>query len=188
MRFAASDKLLNASVAVAPIESATELAAGEVGRPQQMNNDVRLREVEPADLDIFYEQQLDAAATRMAAFPSRDRAAFDNHWATNILGSPDAVIQTILTDGQVAGNVGSWPQDGARLVGYWIGREYWGKGIATRALAAFLNLLTERPLYAHVASHNIGSIRVLEKCGFSVEAAGSIKAGEEDAELVFVLL
>ena len=57
-------------------------------------------------------------ATRMAAFPARDRAAFDAHWATKILGNPAAVKQTILLDGQVAGNIGSWPQDGVSLVGY----------------------------------------------------------------------
>src|SRR5215210_9459270 len=117
-----------------------------------MSNEVRLRNVEPNDLPIFYEQQLDADATRMAAFPPRDRAAFDAHWATKILGNPAAVKQTILVDGQVAGNIGSWPQDGVRLVGYWIGKEHWGKGVATRALAAFLHLVTERPLHAHVAS------------------------------------
>ncbi|MHB0971222.1 MAG: GNAT family N-acetyltransferase [Thermoanaerobaculia bacterium] len=153
-----------------------------------MNNEVRLRNVEPSDLPIFYEQQLDADATRMAAFPSRDRAAFDAHWATNILGNPSAVTQTILLDGQVAGNIGSWLQDGVRLVGYWIGKEYWGKGVATRALAAFLHLMTERPLCAHVVRHNAGSIRVLEKCGFIVEREESAGvAGDDVAELVFVL-
>jgi RimJ/RimL family protein N-acetyltransferase len=92
-----------------------------------MSNEVRLRNVEPNDLPIFYEQQLDADATRMAAFPSRDRAAFDAHWATKILGNPQAVTQTILVNDQVAGNIGSWPQDGGRLVGYWIGKEYWAR-------------------------------------------------------------
>jgi hypothetical protein len=75
-----------------------------------MSNEVRLRDVEPGDLPIFYEQQLDADATRMAAFPARDRAAFDAHWA-KILGNPAMVKQTILVDDQVAGNIGSWPQD-----------------------------------------------------------------------------
>lgn len=153
-----------------------------------MNNEVRLRDVEPSDLPIFYEQQLDADATRMAAFPSRDRAAFDAHWATNILGNPSAVTQTILLDGQVAGNIGSWLQDDVRLVGYWIGKEYWGKGVATRALAAFLLLVTERPLCAHVVRHNVGSIRVMEKCGFIFEREESAGvAGDDVVELVFVL-
>ena len=153
-----------------------------------MSNEVQLRKVESNDLPIFYEQQLDADATRMAAFPARDRAAFDAHWATKILGNPEAVIQTILVNDQVAGNIGSWPQDGVRLVGYWIGKEHWGKGVATRALAAFLHLVTERPLRAHVAKHNAGSIRVLEKCGFSVEREESVEsAGKDIAELVLIL-
>ena len=153
-----------------------------------MSGEVRLRDIKPDDLGIFYEQQLDGDATRMAAFPARDRAAFDAHWTTNILGNPAAVMQTILLDGQVAGNIGSWRQDGVRLVGYWIGKEHWGKGVATRALAAFLHLVTERPLHAHVATHNVGSIRVLEKCGFSVEREESVElSGKNITEFVLVL-
>src|SRR6476620_1407695 len=132
-------------------------------------NEVKLRNIEPNDLPIFYEHQLDPDATRMAAFPARDRAAFDAHWAMNILGNPAAVNQTIL-------------------VGYWIGKEHWGKGVASRALADFLRLVTERPLYAHVAKHNVGSIRVLEKCGFSLEREETVMSdGEDVAELVLVL-
>lgn len=151
-----------------------------------MTERVRLRNIEPNDLPVFYEQQLDPDATRMAAFPSRDRASFDAHWEKNILGNPDAIAQTILFDGEVAGNIGSWPQDGNRLVGYWIGKEYWGKGVATHALLAFLHLVTHRPLHAHVVKHNVGSIRVLEKCGFSVEE-GLDAASDGVVELVFVL-
>ena len=153
-----------------------------------MTDEVRLRDIEPDDLAVFYEHQRDDDATRMAAFPSRDRAAFDAHWATNILGNPAAINRTIVVDGQVAGNIGSWLQDGVRLVSYWIGKEHWGKGVATRALAAFLHLVTERPLYAHVARHNVGSIRVLQKCGFSLEREEKVEeAGQDVVELVFVL-
>jgi RimJ/RimL family protein N-acetyltransferase len=151
-----------------------------------MNVKVRLRDVEPDDLPIFFEQQLDPDATRMAAFPSRDRASFDAHWEKNILGNPDAIAQTILVDDEVAGNIGSWTQDGIRLVGYWIGKEYWGKGVATRALSAFLHQVTDRPLHAHVVKHNVGSIRVLEKCGFSVEQSVELPS-DGIVELVFVL-
>ena len=151
-----------------------------------MNDRVRLRNIEPGDLPIFYEQQLDPDATRMAAFPPRDRASFDAHWAKNILGNPDAIAQTILVDDEVSGNIGSWTQEGVRLVGYWIGKEYWGKGVATRALSAFLHQVTDRPLYAHVVKHNIGSIRVLAKCGFSLEQ--SVEVGNDGVvELVLVL-
>ena len=66
-------------------------------------------------------------------------------------------------------------------MGYWIGKEYWGKGVATQALAQFLEDVKTRPLYAHVAKHNIASRRVLEKCGFvicgedrTVDASGGV--------------
>jgi len=149
--------------------------------------EIHLRDVEPEDLPIFYEHQRDGEGARMAGFASRDRAAFDAHWATNILGNPEAITRTILVDGEVAGHVGSWMQDGVRLVGYWIGREYWGKGVATRALAAFVQVVTERPLHAQVVRHNFGSIRVLEKCGFRFEREERFEDdGSEVVELVFV--
>ena len=103
-----------------------------------MTLDVRLRDVAEADLPIFFEHQLDPEATQMAAFPARDRDAFMAHWA-KILADESGGKQTILVDGQVAGNVVSWGEPGERHVGYWIGRHYWGRGVATRALTAYLN-------------------------------------------------
>jgi hypothetical protein len=103
----------------------------------------------------------------MAAFPARDRDAFMAHWA-KIRADEALMTRAILLDGQVVGNIGSWEHDRKRLVGYWIGKSYWGRGVATRALSAFLGVVKARPLYAHVAKHNIGSIRVLEKCGFTM--------------------
>jgi RimJ/RimL family protein N-acetyltransferase len=138
-----------------------------------MTNDVRLREVTEEDLPILFEQQRDPDATKMAAFPSRDRDAFMAHWKT-ILGDATGARRTILFDGQVAGNIVSFEQSGLPLVGYWLGREFWGRGIATRALAQFLESIQTRPLYAHVAKHNIASIRVLEKCGFTISGENKL--------------
>jgi RimJ/RimL family protein N-acetyltransferase len=132
-----------------------------------LTDGVLLRDVTAGDLPTFFEHQLDPAATQMAAFPARAKDAFMAHW-TKILGDETVITQTILFDGHVAGNVVSWQQSAKREVGYWIGKEYWGKGIATKALSEFLNHVTARPLYAHVAKHNIASIRVLEKCGFTI--------------------
>ncbi|HEV8238501.1 MAG TPA: GNAT family N-acetyltransferase [Thermoanaerobaculia bacterium] len=150
-----------------------------------MTDDVLLVEVAPEHLPVLFEQQLDPEATRMAAFPSRDRDAFMAHWA-KILGNPSGLVRAILFRGRVAGNIVAFELGGQTLVGYWLGREFWGQGIATRALAAFLLLVTKRPLHAHVAKHNLGSIRVLEKCGFTVEREERV-AGEEIDELVMVL-
>jgi RimJ/RimL family protein N-acetyltransferase len=125
-----------------------------------------LREVGEADLRVFYEHQRDAEASAMAAFPSRDREAFMAHWAKT-LANESAVTRTIVSDGEVAGNIGAWEADGRTLVGYWIGREFWGRGLATQALAELVaDVVETRPLHAYVARSNIASIRVLEKCGF----------------------
>lgn len=126
---------------------------------------VTLRSVQPGDVGVFYEHQADAEAAAMAAFPPRERDAHATNWA-KILADGEVVARTILAGGEIAGNVVSWPQGPLRLVGYWVGRTYWGRGVATAALAAFLEVVTQRPLHAYVALHNQGSIRVLEKCGF----------------------
>lgn len=126
-----------------------------------------LRDVVETDLPIFYEQQLDPESTRMAAFPPRKEwSVFLTHWRTKILGDAACCKQTIVWNERVAGYVGSWTQGERRLVAYWIGREYWGQGIATAALTEFLGHDRARPLHAFVAVHNVGSMRVLEKCGF----------------------
>jgi RimJ/RimL family protein N-acetyltransferase len=126
-----------------------------------------LRDVTDDDLPIFFAQQLDPDATSMAAFPARDRDAFMEHWRLHVLGDENVAVQTIEADGEVAGNVVSWADGERRLIGYWLGKDFWGRGIATAALAAFLEQVTTRPLQAYVAHGNRGSIRVLEKCGFA---------------------
>ncbi len=127
---------------------------------------VVLRPVVDADLSVLFEQQRDPEANAMAAFPARERDAFVEHWQTVVNGRDDVVARAIEADGALAGQVGCFVRDGRRLVGYWLGREFWGRGIATRALAQLVAVVPERPLHAWVALHNKGSIRVLEKCGF----------------------
>jgi RimJ/RimL family protein N-acetyltransferase len=140
---------------------------------------VSLRGVLEADLPAFYEHQLDPLAVQMADFPSREREAFWAHWE-KVLADTNNINRTILADGQVAGHIACFTLHDERDIGYWLGREFWGKGIATRALALFLELVAERPLYARVVRLNLGSQRVLEKCGFQ-------RVGEEGEELVYKL-
>jgi RimJ/RimL family protein N-acetyltransferase len=126
---------------------------------------VVLRDVAEDDLPVLFEHQRDPEAIQMAAFPAREREPFFEHWH-RIMRDDELVAKTIVSDGEVAGNIVSFERDGKRLVGYWLGREFWGRGLATQALAELVEELTVRPLYAEVATSNIGSIRVLEKCGF----------------------
>jgi RimJ/RimL family protein N-acetyltransferase len=129
--------------------------------------EVELRAVTDADVEVFYEQQLDPEARRVAVFPLRDHDTFTTHWRERVLADEANYAWTIVADGEVAGHMLCFERDGKREVGYWLGRAYWGRGIATAALAALLREVAERPLYAYVVRSNVGSIRVLEKCGFT---------------------
>ena len=141
---------------------------------------ITLRDVDARDLPIFFAHQRDPEATRMAAFPPRDHDAFMAHW-TKLLGDPALLTKTILVGTEVAGNLGSWTQSGERLIGYWLGREYWGQGIASAALRQFLALIATRPLTAHVAKHNLASLRVLQKCGFTIAGEDTYALPPNDA-------
>jgi RimJ/RimL family protein N-acetyltransferase len=156
-------------------------------------DDLVLRDIAPDDIPIFFAHQLDAEANHMAAFTSKDPTnwpAFATRWDM-ILGDETVLTKTIVLDGHVVGHVLSYEQDGTPEVSYWIGKEYWGQGIATRALLGFLaDVNPTRPIYARVAKDNIGSLRVLEKCGFTVidEARGYAHArGAEIEEWILQL-
>lgn len=158
-----------------------------------MKNELLLRDVLPDDLPIFFEQQLDQEANHMAAFTAKDptdREAFMAHWH-KILAIDTCIIKTILFNGQVAGSVSSYEDEGKPEVTYWLGREYWGKGIATWALKELLTQHSrKRPMYARVAKDNPGSCRVLEKCGFRIigEDKGFANArGQETEEFLLEL-
>jgi RimJ/RimL family protein N-acetyltransferase len=140
---------------------------------------VLLRGVEASDLPVFFEHQVDPEATHLAGFPARDREPFMAHW-NRILVDESVIKKTVLFEGDVAGNIVSFVNSGGREVGYWIGREFWGRGAATQALAGFLRLEARRPLYASVVRHNVASIKVLENCGFRV-------SGEEPDDLILKL-
>lgn len=151
-------------------------------------SNIQLRDVIESDLPIFFEQQLDPDANYMAAFTARDptnREAFMAHWA-KILGDETITNKTILFNGQVAGSVASYQDDefGKPEVTYWIGKEYWGKRVATRALAALLGIVQERPMYARVVKDNIASLRVLQRCGFEMygEDRGYANARGQEVE------
>jgi RimJ/RimL family protein N-acetyltransferase len=170
---------------------------------------VQLRDVEPQDLPLFFEHQRDPVAVEMVMFNSRDRAEFDQHWAklladetnlkktivvsgllANAFGAVSAenVASTVSAENQISGYIGSWTSEGKREVGYWLDRAFWGHGVATAALAAFLRLEQTRPLHAGVAKHNLASIRVLQKCGFKLSPSVEDPSNDADASHVFLTL
>lgn len=155
-------------------------------------NDVRLRDVIEDDLPVFFVQQLDSAANYMAAFTAKDptdRDAFTAHWI-KVFGDKTIKKKTILFKDHIVGHISNFQQFGVPSVSYWIGKEYWGNGIATQALLQFLRDIDERPLYARAAKDNIASIRVLQKCGFRIfdeDKGFSESRGEEVEEFILIL-
>jgi RimJ/RimL family protein N-acetyltransferase len=152
--------------------------------------DIRLRDVTPADLGVLFEFGRDPVAVQMAAFTHKDpsdRAAFDAHWARLFA---DATIRNkaVVLDGAVVGSITSWGPPEERELTYWIDRAHWGKGLATKALAAFLREETTRPLFGRTAKDNAGSRRVLEKCGFRLASEGRWFANARGAEIDELLL
>jgi RimJ/RimL family protein N-acetyltransferase len=161
--------------------------------PHSAPSSLVLRDMVDDDLAAFFAHQLDPDANRMAAFINRDpsdRDAFTAHWG-RIRRNPTVIFRTIVLDEEIAGYVSSYEADGQTEITYWLGKTYWGQGIATRALAAFLETANpKRPIRARVAQDNLGSLRVLQKCGFIItgEDAGFAKArGCETSEYILML-
>jgi RimJ/RimL family protein N-acetyltransferase len=155
--------------------------------------EITLREVRDNDLPVFWAQMSDERAQQMAAVTRGyhyDRAAFDAHW-DKVRSDPAVIVRTVLADGEVAGHAAVFGPPGEREVTYWIYRGYWGRGVATAALAALLGVERTRPLRAHAAADNIGSIRVLRKCGFTITGHGRVFArarGEDIDEVTLTLV
>ena len=148
-------------------------------------NKVTLRDIQERDLPIFFEHQKDPISNHMAAFTTKDPLdwnLFRNHWE-RILNDPAIIKRTVMQENHVVGHVSSFEMFSEREVSYWIDRMHWGKGIATNALIQFLHLETVRPLYARAAKDNIGSRRVLEKCGFTITGEDSGFANARNMEI-----
>jgi RimJ/RimL family protein N-acetyltransferase len=148
-----------------------------------------LREVRDEDLPLLFEQWADPVAVQMAAFTApdhMDRDAFERRWS-RLRAEETVLTRVIVVDDEVAGTIASWGEPGER--GDVLDRSLLlGKGIATDALNAFLAVDRSRPLHARVASDNVASRRVLEKCGFRVVATERNVAEARSAEIEELVL
>jgi RimJ/RimL family protein N-acetyltransferase len=148
---------------------------------------IRLRNVDAGDLDALFEIQCDPDANLMAAVIPRSREKFMEVW-NSVLADPEVVAKVIVLDGRLVGSISRFSRDGVSFIGYWIDRAYWGRGIASHALALLLPLLPERPLHARVAAHNAASLRVLQKYGFEIVSTEFAPANERFLACEEVLL
>lgn len=169
-----------------PGEAVDRALAAIRGEPQRSETaNVVLRLPRDTDVDVLFAFQRDPDARRMAAFTSKatEELAGYASWWNRVCANDSVIVRTIEHEGTVVGSILSWEMEGTREVSYWIGREHWGRGIATTALTAFLELVGTRPLQAHAAADNLASIRVLEKCGFRITSRLRGFAEERDAEI-----
>ncbi|WP_229398562.1 GNAT family N-acetyltransferase [Micromonospora okii] len=144
-----------------------------------------LRPVHDDDLPRFFAFEQDPEANWVAAFgpaDPADRAAFDAHWR-RIRADPAIVTRTVTVDGEVVGHVVAFPVEAQTEVSYWIDRARWGRGYATRALAALLAELPQRPVRARAAKDNAASLAVLRRCGFVVRGEDRGYANGRRAEI-----
>jgi RimJ/RimL family protein N-acetyltransferase len=148
--------------------------------------DILLRDTAEADLPLFFEHQKDEEARHMAAFTSTDptdEAAFMSRWG-RILEDDTILKKTVVVGGDIAGHVVSFERDGVREVSYWLGSEFWGRGIGAAALARFLEMYElQRPVRARVAADNAASVRLLERRGFRVVNRQQAFANDRQAEV-----
>ncbi|MDI6103716.1 GNAT family N-acetyltransferase [Actinoplanes sp. NEAU-A12] len=152
--------------------------------------EVALRLVDDSDLDALFEQMRDPESVRMAAFTVKDpddRAAFDAQMA-KIRASADIVHRAVTVDGRLVGSIASFVIEGDTEVTYWIDRSFWGRGIASRALALLVESVPVRPMFARVASDNAGSLRVLRKAGFVITGTEISFANGRDARIEETIL
>lgn len=128
---------------------------------------VVLRPTVAEDLETLYAFHSDPEGARMSVMTPRDHPTFMADWA-GFITDPTVTLRSILADGVLAGSISCFDLDGLRSVGYFIGRQHWGRGIASRALQALISEVKIRPLHARAARTNIGSITVLERAGFTL--------------------
>ena len=132
--------------------------------------DVALRPIDDSDLDALFDQGRDPESVQVAAFTAKDpndRKAFDTHMS-KVRTSPDVTMRAVIRGGRLVGSIASFVMDGDTEVTYWIDRSVWGQGVASQALVLFLDTVTVRPLYARAASDNVGSLRLLQRAGFTI--------------------
>lgn len=132
----------------------------------------------------------DPESVRMAAFTPEDpadRQRFDARMV-RVMESPENTLRAIIWKGDLVGSINSFIVEGQTEITYWIDRAAWGRGIASQALALFLEVVRVRPLYARAASDNAGSLRVLEKSGFRVIGTEESFAPARGAEIEETIL
>jgi RimJ/RimL family protein N-acetyltransferase len=148
-----------------------------------------LREVHDSDIAVLFQHQLDPFSNWQVAFTHEDPTAenaFNEHMS-KVLSDETVVMKTIISNSEVAGYLTKYELDGEPQIGFVLGREFWGKGLATESLREFLSTIDTRPIYARTAFDNIASMRVLQKSGFTRTLEGHYFSHARGVDIVEIL-
>ena len=154
--------------------------------------EIKLKPTNQNDLETLFSFQLDKDANYLAAFTSKnpsDKDGYIEKW-TKLLSDEKINIRTILLKKEIVGSIAKFEMEGNAEITYWIGKEFWGKGIASNALKKFLEIEKTRPIFGRIAFDNVGSKQVLENCGFSkigIEQGFANARDKEIEEFIFEL-
>jgi RimJ/RimL family protein N-acetyltransferase len=112
------------------------------------------------------------------AFPQPYTMEDAVHWVSRAGNDEPLTNFAIVVDGEAAGGIGIVLQSDvfrrSAEIGYWLGEDYWGRGIVTQAVREVTEYAFSKfdlcRIYAGVFEWNPASMRVLEKCGYQLEA------------------
>jgi len=158
----------------------------------------KLRPWTPDDLESVYQNANNPNITRFMSdgFPNTPEK-----WKSFIefAGTNSSILyRAIDIDGKAVGGIGISPNNDIHRknaeLGYWLGETYWGKGIITDAIREIIQLGFAKfdidRIYARPFETNFASHRVMEKCGFTLEAKlgkAVIKDGELFDEWIYAI-
>jgi RimJ/RimL family protein N-acetyltransferase len=158
----------------------------------RLEGDIALVEFQDSDLEPLFNFQDDEEAQKLAGGGRTYDTLEDFTAFMQDARDKGAEFQTILQEGEPVGYIAAFDRFEKREISYWIGREFWGKGIGTKAVAIWLERfdVPSAGLYARVMDDHPASARVLEKNGFTVDSKDSFFSelrGEDVNETLYVI-
>lgn len=167
--------------------------------PQPVHKNFGLRLPDESDAPDLARHANDpsVAAYLTGAFPSPYTIVDAINFIHMLRGDTDKIVLVITVRNRAAGCIGLHKTTENEIVkwelGYWLGRKFWNRGIATAAVGLFAEYIqtagTTDTIYARVYRQNVASIKVLEKNGFIFvyEIPGKyLRNNKPTSELVFL--
>ena len=153
---------------------------------------IELNDTNISDLETLFKFQTDAEANYLAAFTQKDPTDKDAYIEKykKLLSDETVNNKTIFFNNEIVGSIAKFEIEGEAEITYWISKDFWGKGIASKSLIQFLEIEKARPIYGRSAFDNIGSQKVLEKCGFTkigTDKGFANARGKEIEEFIYKL-